>query len=464
MIDDGFIYLMHVREFMHTNIYKIGRTENILKRVIGYPKGSRLLLGISTRDMKTIEKVLIKEFSILFKARPDIGREYFEGEKFEMMKKIMECIEKKESDPLDLPEEVEINDKKIDPAVVVMEFVDEERAILSDRVIKSKDVYMSLQDFIEKRRYNVFVSHTMMTRVMVKSYGVISKSHRFGDEVDQGLEIPNLYTGERRKEEKEDEVIFDRRTCLIDRDKYEELKLKPTTHLTALEELQRWIYHMSMEVWKLPSINSVSREFFENYIGQYNQNSIKKAYERYNQMMRTNDFLENTLDENIAQYHEKLNNIRVTSEESKIELFNTKSANNYNRMIEGHRLLIALGISASFLLDNDEVLIESKDVEAKVRSYLSTISDYKFASLLSIFDLKKETYKNKEMTINSGQKLNSFVKQALKVCFNMQVGTNTRGIMNPLLRVYDNPTRSISIASYNVFKDEYRPLCFVKPL
>jgi hypothetical protein len=59
--DEG-IYLIHTREFISTNvpIYKIGRSNNILKRINQYPNGSIVYLIIWCKDN------LIHEHNLLF--------------------------------------------------------------------------------------------------------------------------------------------------------------------------------------------------------------------------------------------------------------------------------------------------------------------------------------------------------------------------------------------------------------
>lgn len=71
------------------NVYKIGKSKNIFKRMPGYPKGSKLLYLSVTPHMVIVENKLIELFSTLFIQRKDRGREYFEGD-FQIMKNLME--------------------------------------------------------------------------------------------------------------------------------------------------------------------------------------------------------------------------------------------------------------------------------------------------------------------------------------------------------------------------------------
>ena len=91
------IYLIHEREFINKNesVIKIGRTNNIAKRFLQYPKGSRLVFSIyvNPTDLINMEKQLLYKFGGVFRARTDIGREYFEGDVNEMIKAIVEDVQ-----------------------------------------------------------------------------------------------------------------------------------------------------------------------------------------------------------------------------------------------------------------------------------------------------------------------------------------------------------------------------------
>jgi hypothetical protein len=66
----GYIYIIHVREFINTNIYKVGRTIEIFKRFKQYPKGSLLLFSCKVNNCVTTER------AILNKIKSHICREY----------------------------------------------------------------------------------------------------------------------------------------------------------------------------------------------------------------------------------------------------------------------------------------------------------------------------------------------------------------------------------------------------
>lgn len=73
------------------DIYKIGMTrKTIQKRISQYRKGSKVIFCLECKvDCNIFEKHLIDEFKKYFIQRTDYGREYFEGDSFLMIKKII---------------------------------------------------------------------------------------------------------------------------------------------------------------------------------------------------------------------------------------------------------------------------------------------------------------------------------------------------------------------------------------
>jgi hypothetical protein len=86
-----YIYLIQEREFINSkkNIYKIGKTkQSNNKRFQQYPKGSILLLQLICEDCTAIENKLINLFKTKYTQCKDIGTEYFEGDKADMINTI----------------------------------------------------------------------------------------------------------------------------------------------------------------------------------------------------------------------------------------------------------------------------------------------------------------------------------------------------------------------------------------
>lgn len=83
----GFIYIIHLREFINTNtpIYKIGRSVDMKKRLLNYPKNSVVVFTRQVDDNKEIEKEILNQFDDIFEQEKDYGREYYSGDKDEMI-------------------------------------------------------------------------------------------------------------------------------------------------------------------------------------------------------------------------------------------------------------------------------------------------------------------------------------------------------------------------------------------
>lgn len=100
--DVEYIYLLHEREFLRLQqpIFKLGKTkQSHNKRMCGYPKGSQLLLQILSNNCDEDEKKLLALFRQQFKPRIDIGAEYFEGDRDQMIVSIVQNVDFKRKQP-----------------------------------------------------------------------------------------------------------------------------------------------------------------------------------------------------------------------------------------------------------------------------------------------------------------------------------------------------------------------------
>lgn len=81
----GYIYMLQEREFVKTGepVYKIGKTKNISQRMGKYPKNSLIILVLQVKNSDRFEVQLLNRFRRKFKLV--LGREYFEGDRQEMI-------------------------------------------------------------------------------------------------------------------------------------------------------------------------------------------------------------------------------------------------------------------------------------------------------------------------------------------------------------------------------------------
>jgi hypothetical protein len=84
--DEDYIYLIKIYPYTD-NIYKVGRTENILKRLSDY-KRYKIVFIITCKNAVTCENDLIKLYKIGAVECKEMGNEYFYGE-YQNMKKII---------------------------------------------------------------------------------------------------------------------------------------------------------------------------------------------------------------------------------------------------------------------------------------------------------------------------------------------------------------------------------------
>lgn len=90
-----YIYLMYCREFIRTgeDIYKVGRTSNLMRRFYEYPKGSRLLFSQYVDDDVSAERKVLAALRTRFTSKTDYGSEYFEGELPEMVREVVAVLD-----------------------------------------------------------------------------------------------------------------------------------------------------------------------------------------------------------------------------------------------------------------------------------------------------------------------------------------------------------------------------------
>jgi hypothetical protein len=93
LIEEG-VYLLQEERFIetHKNIYKIGRSGNIYKRVSQYENGTIVYLMIACNNSENIESNLINIFHKDFKGVKYYGNEYFMGDINAMKDTIIEYI------------------------------------------------------------------------------------------------------------------------------------------------------------------------------------------------------------------------------------------------------------------------------------------------------------------------------------------------------------------------------------
>jgi hypothetical protein len=90
----GYIYIIYMREFLNSKeqVFKIGRTRDIVLRVSQYPKGSILLFCCYVEDEVGMVRNVKESLADKFVRRTDYGTEYFEGDFDAICSCVMSCI------------------------------------------------------------------------------------------------------------------------------------------------------------------------------------------------------------------------------------------------------------------------------------------------------------------------------------------------------------------------------------
>lgn len=181
------------REFMRLgdNVYKIGRTDNVKRRLAQYPKGSRLLFSIYTPDCLTAERELIRHFKGAYRHREDIGREYFQGESHCMINVITDYVTEQLRNIVVIDtdsDSMETATAKQDVSVVLMEYVAENGDALSGQHVRSRVLLEGFMLWLKDRRYVVSITHSKLVRELNRLYGTKDSTHYFDDEFGVGVE------------------------------------------------------------------------------------------------------------------------------------------------------------------------------------------------------------------------------------------------------------------------------------
>ena len=97
-----YIYILREREFVNLNqpIYKIGRTQDWMKRYRQYPKQTEVLFVMKISDSQRKEKDIIDILKKFTTQRSDIGREYFESDLNTIVDKVYSVCQESISIPL----------------------------------------------------------------------------------------------------------------------------------------------------------------------------------------------------------------------------------------------------------------------------------------------------------------------------------------------------------------------------
>jgi hypothetical protein len=196
----GYIYVIHVREFINNgeNIWKIGRTYDILKRFAQYPKGSKLICCIFVNDEVQVEQVLKDDLKKYFVHRRDIGLEYFEAEQDDFINHVLRAISNvdkttsltdanltnaKQTDVKTVAKTIvkkeKENENKKDPTIAISEYIDQNMKALIGEHIRTITLYQQFLDWVTANQIITRVTHKTFLQTLKEVYHIDTFLHEF---------------------------------------------------------------------------------------------------------------------------------------------------------------------------------------------------------------------------------------------------------------------------------------------
>lgn len=167
------VYLLQMREF-HTkneNVYKIGRSNNVFRRVKDYGD-SHIYICYPCENIVHMEIKLIHNLKKKFKLRKDIGREHFEGDIFDIMEVFLQTVKEN----IDINIENSQSDEKLLPKIrmnIVKDFLEESGIQIDSNLLsfsntkKAYDTFLfwkQTMDINENVNYKYFKESLMMLK------------------------------------------------------------------------------------------------------------------------------------------------------------------------------------------------------------------------------------------------------------------------------------------------------------
>jgi hypothetical protein len=167
-----YIYLIREREFIKSNeqIYKIGKSkQENCKRTKSYPKGSILECVFRVDDCNQKEKDIITLLTTKYKRRKDIGNEYFEGDRNEMIKDII---------PITCNVTIQITPNKTYESNPIYKFFNENYEITND-----DSDYIEFNAIYDKyiKENDIQISKIALSKQLTKVINIKPKLKRIGD-------------------------------------------------------------------------------------------------------------------------------------------------------------------------------------------------------------------------------------------------------------------------------------------
>ena len=144
----SYIYLIQPREFINSNVYKVGKTKREShKRLNQYPKGSKEIITIACNNCDILENEILKFFRGKYISRTDIGSEYFEGDMESMIHDIC-ALRKSVNESI---EDIKTTNVAINEAINELKILKEKDKLLTlkTKLLKAEKILKDKQKLLE---------------------------------------------------------------------------------------------------------------------------------------------------------------------------------------------------------------------------------------------------------------------------------------------------------------------------
>jgi hypothetical protein len=246
---------------------------------------------------------------------------------------------------------------------------------------------------------------------------------------------------------------------LINYMQFDELdkKEKRGEPLNDLEKQQKWVFHCAIELWGI-NPQYMDANFYDNYIGQATHKDIQKALDKFFQIQRCKDMLDNSVTEHIKRMKEKLEYIITSDEDYNIDLYKTNVRKYYTRLIAGHRFLDGISEGIDYkeaIKTGTSIEMDASVFHEQVIKYVKGLSESEYKAFITLFDdrdrfsIVSEVVKNKRAQVY-------LTNRVLKEAFGASIDnskTKTEGYKKKFIQSRYRSTykpSSLNLIDYNV--------------
>ena len=186
-----FIYLIQEREFVNSgeNVFKVGRSSQLINRISSYPKGSNVIFAVKVSD------AVIAETSVLQKLRnsndviqrKDIGSEYFQGYEMKLISivthvcatidypsKLISKVCTDSDDTCKIPKIITKGTR--DPVILVNQYLESNIEHLKGKTMLCTEFYNTCMQFWDP---NTILNYTQFAAILAKSM-IVEKRQMHG--------------------------------------------------------------------------------------------------------------------------------------------------------------------------------------------------------------------------------------------------------------------------------------------